>query len=250
MNIEELYTTSEIELSRMLLDPKVLADPKSLEAIMNLNPILDVQYLGTGPTPLDLAILFRFNTSAGILIDAGADLNQRFPGKRSPLHHAACNGNLTIVEHLIEAGTSLDAQDRYGLTPIFHAIRNGHLRVTEILIKAGASLDIQDDLGYRPLHMAVRCNKLEICKLLVEHGESIYVSDNTGLYVNYVPIPLSGITFHGHRNPQFHAHSEYTMILSSTDALRFGSISPMRLAMSYKYDQIVNYFRSIEESAW
>lgn len=42
---------------------------------------------------------------------------------RTPLHIAATNGNLSMVQTLLEYGASLQKFDKYGATPLLDAIR-------------------------------------------------------------------------------------------------------------------------------
>ena len=42
---------------------------------------------------------------------------------RTPLHIAACEGHLNLVQYLLSNGATVYAKDRYGDTPLCNAVR-------------------------------------------------------------------------------------------------------------------------------
>lgn len=42
---------------------------------------------------------------------------------RTPLHIAACEGHLNMVQYLLSHGATVYARDRYGDTPLCNAVR-------------------------------------------------------------------------------------------------------------------------------
>jgi ankyrin repeat protein len=54
------------------------------------------------------------------------------------IHQAAKRGDKTAVEHYLDSGISPHERDSYGDTPLHYAAYEGHLAIVELLIKRGA----------------------------------------------------------------------------------------------------------------
>jgi glutaminase len=67
-------------------------------------------------------------------IAAGADVNAADYDRRTPMHIAAAEGKLSLVELLVvEGGADLAAADRWGNTPLAEATRVGAAQVVAYL---------------------------------------------------------------------------------------------------------------------
>ena len=91
---------------------------------------------------------------------------------RTPLHLAASNGHLDIVQMLIRKGVEINPVDRVGGTPLADAIREGNLDVVNFLRANDAALaDVlteTDDHDDHPDHSAAASEDEE------PHQETLY----------------------------------------------------------------------------
>ena len=101
-----------------------------------------------GYTPVHTAVFHSSFGALGQLIAAGASVNPR-DGKsgRSPLHHAAENGNSGMVQFLITHGANIDASTYSGNTPLHSAAGRGHEHIVSLLVTAGADTHVQNTEG-------------------------------------------------------------------------------------------------------
>ncbi len=79
------------------------------------------------------------------LLAAGAAAQERDNTGNAPLHYAAANGHVAIVQALIAAGVGLHDKNKRGETPLCAAISGGHGAVVQALIAAGACSCSRDD---------------------------------------------------------------------------------------------------------
>ncbi|TSO25210.1 60 kDa lysophospholipase [Bagarius yarrelli] len=123
----------ELEAVRDALTPPLacaaakIADVEALEAIREMARVLP----------------FQWNTS-----DAkGANLSMEDYDGRTPLHIAACEGHLKLVQYLLSQGATVYAKDRFGNTPLLNAVRFRHKDVVKLLRKTGAHFSPEEMEG-------------------------------------------------------------------------------------------------------
>lgn len=84
------------------------------------------------------------------LSDAGGDLEFRDEQGATPLHIAAANGYVSVVEFLLDQHVSTDVCDNDQWQPIHAAACWGHPDVLEMLVQAGADLNARTKNGETP----------------------------------------------------------------------------------------------------
>lgn len=112
-------------------------------------------------------------------IKNGVDVNYVDDRGTSPLHIAAQNNQIEIVEKLLESGADVNALTKHdGWSALHFAATRGYNEIVKILIDAGANLDVHG-LRYKRtcLHYASDQGRSEVVKLLLKSGAKKDVID-------------------------------------------------------------------------
>ncbi|KAF7870303.1 hypothetical protein EAF04_004049 [Stromatinia cepivora] len=133
-----------------------------ISIIRRLCPDFDVNVKDIeGYTPLHYACATS-ESSAFVLVIAGADLNAKAFNQRTPLHCAARGRQCGIISMLLNqaqnAGSTIDlnAQDSDGMTALHYACISGRPESVSILISAGADIEKRSKDGATPLIACAR----------------------------------------------------------------------------------------------
>lgn len=97
------------------------------------------------------------------------------PAFAADIHEAAKAGDLQKVQALITADPdAVNLKDGSGRTPLHWAARNDHLGVVEFLLNRGADVQAVDNLGYTALYYSVWLGrKIEITERLISRGSDV-----------------------------------------------------------------------------
>ena len=72
--------------------------------------------------------------------------------KKSPLHIAAGEGQLQMVEFLLHKGARVDSRDKLLRTPLHLACQAGHIVVVKLLLENNADPYEKDNSGRTAMH--------------------------------------------------------------------------------------------------
>lgn len=101
--------------------------------------------------------------------------------KSTPLHHAASEGHIELVELLIGNGAHIEALNNYNHTPLVKSIISGKIETTKLLLDCGAvfewlfqqysqSITSKSSLLDGGLHIASKYGHNKFAKVMIECG--------------------------------------------------------------------------------
>jgi uncharacterized protein len=140
-----------------------------LESLLKL-PQVDVNKESkAGETALMMAAFNGELSSVKALVKRGATVNKPL---WSPLHYAAANGHLSVVEFLVENHAYIDAESANNTTPLMMAARHKHITVMRWLAENGADPTYTNQAGLSAASYMKRYGELEQeAWLLKKHAE-------------------------------------------------------------------------------
>eukprot|EP00002_Diphylleia_rotans_P027521 TRINITY_DN551_c0_g2_i2.p1 TRINITY_DN551_c0_g2~~TRINITY_DN551_c0_g2_i2.p1 ORF type:complete len:705 (-),score=121.62 TRINITY_DN551_c0_g2_i2:117-2231(-) len=139
-----------------------------------------------GNTPLDDAIRSRHDAAVDVLLKNGA-VSGNNQSMEQALINAAGTGDVEEATRLIRAGVSVNCADYDGRTPLHLAASEGHLPMIDLLLLNGADINKTDRFGGTPLTDAMRhsarVGKDEVRERLEQGGASSRPHRRRGLFV-------------------------------------------------------------------
>ncbi len=98
-----------------------------------------------------------------------------------PIHYAANCGCAETIRLLLNAGSPIDALDSYGNQPIHLAAASGNAESVETLLNAGAKVDVLDQFGNQPIHVAANAGHAQIVETLLAGGADANAGNSHGV---------------------------------------------------------------------
>jgi ankyrin repeat protein len=144
----------------------------------------------------------RYNSDICVirLLELRADVNAKCTYGRTPLWHAARNGNHNLTRQLYSFGAEIDEPDLLGITPFTGACTRGSLSVVQFLYRlsppmATAPITITSGEMWPPLFLAMGYGQRLVCEFLItrcgpvalsyrdqEGRSAVFMAVNSGYY--------------------------------------------------------------------
>ncbi|KAK4076779.1 uncharacterized protein Triagg1_4382 [Trichoderma aggressivum f. europaeum] len=127
-------------------------------------------------TPLVIAIMLENMELVKLLVENGADVNQKIDYERTPVYMATYKNHVEIVRYLLSHNADPNITWSNGITPLWHAARQGYSEIVRLLIEAKADIHARnDEYGWTALHTVF--DSTETVRVLLEYGADINKMD-------------------------------------------------------------------------
>jgi ankyrin repeat protein len=149
--IAELLVSKGATLN--FFEASMIGNLSEVKEAIKKDPSIVNSFSSDGFTALHLAAFFGQAEVMQYLIEKGANVNSvaRNVMKVMPLHSAAAQSNVRIVELLLDQGALVNAQQEGGFTALHAAAQSGNLEMARLLLKHGADPNAKTDKGQTPL---------------------------------------------------------------------------------------------------
>ncbi|KAH8125519.1 ankyrin repeat-containing domain protein [Trichoderma asperelloides] len=111
---------------------------------------------------------------AELLLIKGADIEAKNNISGStPLHRAAWNAQVYMVQLLLNQGANVEATDNDGDRPLHFAVQKREADITRLLLHQGANIEAKDSYGETPLHITASEGDVDLARLLLDQGADV-----------------------------------------------------------------------------
>jgi ankyrin repeat protein len=115
----------------------------------------------------------RYTEIVKLLLDKGADINERDSDNATALLRASQNGLMEVVKLLLNKGADVNVRNINDATPLMVASTGGHTEIVKLLLVKGADLNVKtkiDGVDYTALKIAKKKGWKEIITILEKAG--------------------------------------------------------------------------------
>ena len=125
-----------------------------------------------------IVLYLKTTEAAKILINSGAEVNERSFFHETPLHCAVKTNNYDLCLLLIQKGAFLNAKDIYGKNPLYDSIILGHYDLTFLLLQYGANINAKDLNELSPFEETLMDRNIFGTKILTALGVVVLLLSN------------------------------------------------------------------------
>ena len=144
-------------------------------------------------TPLVAALGGKHFQMAKLFRHSGADTNFQCYYGNTPLHSAACYGDVEMVQVLLDLEADVNIRNDILGTPLNYMAYGpwnpgqvlpdypqSLVNVARLLLDHGADINARDEGGWTPLHSVTYKGLIEVVRVLLERGADVGVEDKHG----------------------------------------------------------------------
>ncbi|WP_456201480.1 ankyrin repeat domain-containing protein [Wolbachia endosymbiont of Protocalliphora sialia] len=185
-NVVEYLQQAELRLNKQLLTAVQDGDFEKVKDLVSRGASLDAANIDAqdkdGKTPLHFAAQEGNLDMVQFFLNRGANIKAKDMYGWTPLHFASAYGKFDVVKFFLDSNINIRAKDRYGDTPLHLAAQNNDKsEIVESFLDSDANnINDRTNNGWTPLHVAVQGNKPSTVKLLLGRGADIEVKDTYG----------------------------------------------------------------------
>ena len=117
---------------------------------------------------------------AKMLIEQGANINEKSKNGWTALMYACKNGHLEVTKMLLEQGANINEKSKRGWSALMFSCFNGHLEISKMLLEQGANINDKEENGNTVLMVTCQERHLKIVKMLIEQGANINEKSKEG----------------------------------------------------------------------
>lgn len=158
-------------------DAATQARPRVVEALYRYGADLDAATADDSDghaTPIQMAAQRGALDVVDVLLEFGAELEQRNWRGEHLVHIAVNTRNMELLAYLVEQkGAEVNVTRHHGKTPLHDAVNRRQADFTAFLIEHGADVDAVDEWGWSPLHLASARGDADSVQLLLDAGADI-----------------------------------------------------------------------------
>lgn len=150
-----------------------------VETLLDQRADIKARHVNSGRNALAVASHCGNEDVVRLLLQYGANVNERDASLMTPLHLAASRGHYAVVESLLQDGAVVDGKGPNDETPLRIASDNGHIETVELLLGKRAKVNARDRQQLTALHMAAKRGDEAMVDLLVSNSAHVEAKDGS-----------------------------------------------------------------------
>jgi ankyrin repeat protein len=168
----EILLTQEPELN--IFEAAALGNADKIKEIVTTDPGQVNSFSHDGWTALHLASFFGHPEAADLLVKNNAFINPRTKNSMNnlPIHAAAASRKIEIVEMLLNQGADVNEKQQGGFTPLHEAAITGNLEMVQLCLKHSVDKNIKNDKGETALTLASSKEHHHVVEFLQNYTEN------------------------------------------------------------------------------